>query len=147
MKKVSGLALIAIGLLHSLIALVFPGILGFSGIWPEIVNAGIVDAANAEALRIWGLLLASDARILAHRFGSLCHWIEHQLDLPLPSFVGWGLLAIALFGIVLDIDTGFWLVLVVAVNAMAAGRSETIAASQHAHHSPVSRVHPTQDHP
>lgn len=130
MRKVSGLALIAIGLLHSLIALVFPGILGFSGIWPEIVNAGIVDAVNAEALRIWGYYWLLMPGFLLIVLGLLCHWIEHQLDLLLPSFVGWGLLAIALFGIVLDIDTGLWLVLVVAVNAMAAGRSETITAGR-----------------
>lgn len=122
MKKVSGLALMAIGLLHSLIALVFPDILGFSGIWQDIASAGVVDAVNAEALRIWGYYWFLMPGLLLIVLGLLCHWIEHQLELPLPPFIGWGLLAISLFGIVLDIDTGLWLVLIVAVNAIAVSR-------------------------
>lgn len=54
MSKISGLALFAIGLLHSLTALVLPSVIGFPGIWKEIVEVGIVDAVNLESLRIWG---------------------------------------------------------------------------------------------
>ncbi|MBE9079089.1 hypothetical protein IQ241_17590 [Romeria aff. gracilis LEGE 07310] len=122
MSKISGTALIAIGLLHSLLALLMPGIFGFSDIWQDIAAAGVVDAASPESLRIWGYYWLLMPGFLLIPFGLLCYWIEHQLDLPLPSFVGWGLLAIALFGIVLDIDTGFWLVLVVAINAIVASR-------------------------
>ncbi len=121
MRKVSGLALVAIGLLHSL-ALVMPGAIGFSGIWKEIGDAGIVDAVKSESLRIWGyywFLLPGFFMII---YGLLCHWIENQLGRPLPSFAGWGLLAVAGFGIVLDIDTGFWLVLLVAINMIVASR-------------------------
>lgn len=99
-----------------------PGSIGLSGIWPEIVSAGVVDAVNAEALRIWGYYWFLMPGFLLIVLGLLCHWMEHQLDLPLPPFVGWGLLAISLFGIVLDIDTGFWLVLIVAINAISASR-------------------------
>lgn len=46
--------MVAIGLLHSLVALMMPGSIGFSGIWKEIADAGVVDAVNLESLRIWG---------------------------------------------------------------------------------------------
>jgi hypothetical protein len=42
------------------------------------------------------------------------------LNHALPLLAGWGLLAIACFGIILDIDTGFWLVLLIAINAIVA---------------------------
>jgi len=44
MRKISGLALVAIGLFHILIALFLPGAIGFSSIWQGIVAVGIVDA-------------------------------------------------------------------------------------------------------
>jgi hypothetical protein len=53
MRKISGLALIAIGLLHSLVALAVPRAIGFSGIWREIADVGVVDAVKSESLRIW----------------------------------------------------------------------------------------------
>jgi hypothetical protein len=40
------------------------------------------------------------------------------LNAPLPTFFGWGLFVVAGFGILLDVDTGFWLVLIVAINAI-----------------------------
>ncbi|NJL39500.1 MAG: hypothetical protein HC840_10320 [Leptolyngbyaceae cyanobacterium RM2_2_4] len=119
MPKVSGLALIAIGLLHTLVTLVMPEVIGFGGIWQEIAEVGVVDAVTPESLRIWGYYWFLIPGFLTILCGLLCHWIEHQLQHPLPLFLGWGLLAIACFCIVLDLDTGFWLVLLVAVNAIA----------------------------
>ncbi len=119
MSKVSGLALIAIGLLHALPGLFIPGVIGFSGIWQEITDMGVVDAVKSESLRIWGYYWFLVPGFLLILCGLLFHWIEHQLNRPLPVFAGWGLLAIACFCIVLDIDTGFWLVLFVSMNAIA----------------------------
>ncbi len=121
MRKVSGLALVAIGLLHSL-ALVMPGAIGFGGIWKEIGDAGIVDAVKSESLRIWGYYWFLMPGFFMIIYGLLIHWIENHLCRPLPSFAGWGLLAVAGFGIVLDPDTGFWLVLLVAINMIVASR-------------------------
>ncbi len=128
MRKVSGLALVAIGLLHSLTALVMPGAIGFSGIWKEIGDAGIVDAVKPESLRIWGWYWFLMPGFLMIIYGLLCHWIENHLSRPLPSFAGWGLLVVAGFGIVLDLDTGFWLVLLVAINMIVASRRAGRAA-------------------
>ena len=128
MRKISGLALIAIGLLHSLLALVMPGVIGFSGIWKEIGDVGVVDAVKSESLRIWGYYWFLVPGFLMIIYGHLCHWIENQLSRPLPSFAGWGLLAVAGFCIVLDVDTGFWLVLLVAVNMIVASRRARLAA-------------------
>lgn len=122
MRKISGIALIAMGLLHSLIALVMPGAIGFSGIWQEIIDVGVVDAVKPESLRIWGYYWFLIPGFFTILYGLLCHWIEHQLNCPLPWFAGLGLLLIACFGIVLDIDTGFWLVLLVAINAIVASQ-------------------------
>lgn len=125
MKKISGLALIIIGLLHSVIALLIPGMIGFNGIWQEIADIGVFDAVKPESLRIWGYYWFLVSGFFTIIEGLLCHWIENQLSHPLPSFVGWGLLLIACFGIVLDMDTGLWLVLLVAINAIIASRRTT----------------------
>jgi hypothetical protein len=122
MKKISGLALIIIGLLHSAIALLIPGTIGFSGIWQEIAEVSVFDAVKPESLRIWGYYWFVISGLFTMLYGLLCHWIENQLNHPLPPFVGWGLLALACFGIVLDLDTGFWLVLLVAINAIVASQ-------------------------
>ncbi len=128
MRKISGLALLAIGLLHILLALVMPGVIGFSGIWKEIGDAGVIDAVKSESLRIWGYYWFLVPGFFMIIYGLLCHWIENQLNHPLPSFAGWGLLAVAGFCIVLDLDTGFWLVLLVAINMIVASRRTRQAA-------------------
>jgi Family of unknown function (DUF6463) len=122
MRKISGLALVTLGLLHILIALVMPGAIGFSGIWKEIVDIGIIDAVKSDSLRIWGYYWFLMPGFLVMIYGFLCHWIENELNYPLPAFVGWGLLLVAGFGIVLDIDSGLWLVLLVAINAIVASQ-------------------------
>jgi len=122
MKKISGAALVSIALLHSLIGLIAPGLIGFKDILQDIANLGVIDAVKPDTLRIWGYYWFLISGFLLMLFGCLCHWIENHLDLPLPPFTGWGLLVIACFGIVLDIDSGFWLVLLVALNAIAASR-------------------------
>jgi hypothetical protein len=125
MKKISGLALIIIGLLHIAIALFIPGAIGFSNIWQEIAEVGVFDAAKPESLTIWGYYWFVIAGLFTILYGFLCHWIENRLNYPLPPFVGWGLLAFACFGIVLDLDSGFWLVLFVAINAIIASQPKT----------------------
>jgi hypothetical protein len=80
-----------------------PGAIGFSGIWKEIGDVGVVDAVKSESLRIWGYYWFLVPGFLMILYGLLCHWIENHLSRPLPSFAGWGLLAVAGFGIVLDI--------------------------------------------
>ena len=122
MKKVTGLALVSTALLHSLIGLIAPRLIGLESIWQDIANSGVIDAAKPDALHIWGYYWFLISGFFLLLFGCLCHWIENQLDLPLPPFVGWGLLLIACFGIVLDVDSGFWLVLIVALNASAVSR-------------------------
>jgi hypothetical protein len=80
MRKISGLALITLGWLHSLIALIMPGAIGFGGIWQEIAEVGVVDAVKPEALRIWGYYWFLVPGFFLILYGFLCYWIEHQLD-------------------------------------------------------------------
>lgn len=122
MEKISGPTLIVLGLLHSLTALVIPDAIGFGGIWQEIADVGILDAVKPDSLRIWGYYWFLVPGFLFTLFGLLCYWIEYQLNQSLPAFFGWGLLIISCFGIVLDVDTGFWLVLLVALNAIVASQ-------------------------
>jgi NhaP-type Na+/H+ or K+/H+ antiporter len=122
MTKISGPALIVLGLLHILTALIMPNAIGFGGIWQEIVDVGILDAVKPDSLRIWGYYWFLVPGFLFILLGLLCYWIEYQLSQPLPAFLGWGLLIISCFCIVLDVDTGFWLVLLVAVNAIVASQ-------------------------
>jgi Family of unknown function (DUF6463) len=122
MKKISGFALIIIGLLHSLLALVMPGAIGFRRIWSEIIDVGVIDAAKPDSLRIWGYYWFLVSGLIVILYGLLCYWIENQLNASLPWFVGWGLLLITGFGILLDLDSGFWLVLIVAINAIVASQ-------------------------
>jgi hypothetical protein len=127
MRGINGFALVAIGLLHS-VALFLPGAIGFRGIWSEIWDAGVVDAVSSDASRIWGyywFLLPGFALIV---LGMLCAWVERSLKRPVPARVGWALLALAVFGIVLDMDTGFWLVLLVAISMIVAARRSAVAS-------------------
>jgi hypothetical protein len=122
MKKISGLVLVVIGLLHSLTALVMPGAIGFSEIWKEIIDVGVVDALKSDSLRIWGYYWFLISGFFMIIYGLLCHWVENQLNSPLPSFIGWGLLLVSIFGIVMDIGTGFWLVLLIAINIIVSSQ-------------------------
>jgi hypothetical protein len=122
MNKISGLLLIAIALFHLLIGVFMPGAIGVEGIWQEMAEVGVVDAVKVDSFRIWGYYWFLISGLFLLLYGCLCHWIEYQLNRSLPLFAGLGLLAIACFGIVLDIDTGFWLVLLVAINAIVASQ-------------------------
>jgi len=121
MRGISGLLLMAIGLLHSL-ALVLPGAIGFSGIWSEIAQAGFFDAVSSKSLRIWGYYWFLIPGFFMIVLCLLCDFVERRLNRPLPESVGWALFALTIFGVLLDTDTGFWLVMAVAVNMIVAAR-------------------------
>jgi hypothetical protein len=123
MRRVNGLALILIGTVHSL-ALLRPGIIGLDGIWSEIAGAGYVDAVSIEALRIWGYYWFLMPGFTLIVLGLTCAWVERSLDRSLPAFVGWSLLALSSFAIVLDTNTGFWLVLAVALSIIVAAKRD-----------------------
>ncbi len=121
MRRINGIALIVIGLLHSL-ALIIPGAIGFPGIWNEISQNGFIDVVSGGNLRIWGyywFLIPGFALMI---LGIICTWVERRLSRPLPAFFGWSLLAFSVFGIALDTDTGFWLVLLVAINIIVSSK-------------------------
>jgi len=128
MRRVSGILLIAIGLLHSL-ALVIPGAIGFQGIWREIAQAGFLDAVSSKSLRIWGYYWFLIPGFLMIVFGLLCHWVEHRLNHPVPAVVGWALFVLTVFGVLLDTNTGFWLVMAVAINIIVAAHRAGRTAS------------------
>ncbi len=93
MKNISGLALAIIGLLHSLLALVMPGVVGFSRIWQEIINVGMIDADKPDSLRIWGYYWFLMPGFIMMLLGLLCHWIEHHIECRFTLFFGLGTVA------------------------------------------------------
>ncbi|MFH0351977.1 MAG: DUF6463 family protein [Chromatiales bacterium] len=121
MRGINGLVLVVIGLLHCL-ALFLPGAIGFPGIWSEILDAGLVDAVSGKALRIWGYYWFLMPGFVLIVLGMLCAWVERSLMRPVPAPVGWALVLCAVFGIVLDTDTGFWFVLFVAISMIVAAK-------------------------
>lgn len=126
MRGINGLVLVGIGLLHCL-ALFLPGAIGFPGIWSEIRDAGLVDAVSSKALRIWGYYWFLMPGFVLIVLGMLCAWVERSLMRPVPAPVGWALVLCAVFGIVLDTDTGFWLVLFVASSMIVAAKRDAAA--------------------
>ncbi|MBI1749247.1 MAG: hypothetical protein HY234_07255 [Acidobacteria bacterium] len=113
MLRRSSTWLIAIGLLHSVLGIVWAA--GSPALRAEFIRSGLLDAVNDHSPRatfyFW-FLLAGFCMIL---LGQLGLWAERALQRPLPAFVGWELLVIALFGVVLDPDSGFWLLLALAI--------------------------------
>ena len=126
MRGVNGIALIVIGLLHSL-ALVIPGAIGFQGIWSEIRRTGVIDAVSGSSganLRVWGYYWFLIPGFMLIILGMLCAWVERSVQRSVPAFVGWALLAFCAFAILPDTGTGFWLVVAVAFSMMFAAKRE-----------------------
>ena len=111
MKRWIGRSIIAIGLLHSVF-----GLVGFSTIWAVLINEGIfntVDGQPAREAAFWFLFSGFFMLLL----GALVDWYESK-EIALPPFFGWGLLTIALIGVVVMPISGFWLILIPAIGVI-----------------------------
>ena len=116
MPKISGHLLVAVGVVHNLVGVVF----GF-GYLAEIAHAGFFNAVEPHFPRqtvFWFLFTG----LLFILIGQVCLWAERRLDRPLPAFVGWELLAFSVVGVVLIPVSGFWLVIALALYMIAAAR-------------------------
>ncbi|MEM7412139.1 MAG: DUF6463 family protein [Myxococcota bacterium] len=110
MKAPVGTSLLVIGTLHTLFAFVpFGTLLG------EIVADGVFQAAEgAERGQAFWFLIAGPLFML---FGVSTRRLE-EAELALPRSLGWGLLAVAVLGVVVKPVSGFWLLLLPGVLAV-----------------------------
>jgi Family of unknown function (DUF6463) len=116
MRPWIGIAVAAVGVLHTLF-----GLVGFRGLWSELLREGLVNTVHGQPERefaFWFLFLGIWAILL----GALVHrWeVEHG---RLPGFFGWSLLAITIAMLVPMPASGAWLLLVPAVGAIWCSRS------------------------
>ncbi|MBI4547831.1 MAG: hypothetical protein HY707_07625 [Ignavibacteriae bacterium] len=111
MRKISGPLLIIIGILHT-----FYGLVGGWPVWVEIGRNGFFDtlgSAISRSTEIFWFTFAGPMYIL---FGQLCLWVEREFNRPVPLFIAIELSILSFISAVLDLITGFWLVLAVAIN-------------------------------
>ncbi|UOQ71804.1 DUF6463 family protein [Hymenobacter cellulosilyticus] len=108
MKRWIGRTLLGIGLLHTVFAIVV-----FSPIWAALVREGLLNTVNQQPLReaaYWFLFFGFVVLLL----GALIDWCEAQGS-RLPVFLGWGLLAMTIVGVVVMPVSGMWLALIPAI--------------------------------
>lgn len=111
MRGIAGALLAVIGALHLGLGLAVAGSLRSAVASGRIVNPVESFANSPISLEFWFLMFGFPLLILGH----LAAWVERRLDRSLPAFVGWELLALSALGVLLDPDSGFWLVLAVAL--------------------------------
>jgi hypothetical protein len=126
MRKLSGLLLMATGVLDLLYVLVF-----HSRQLAAIAQDGFFDAVELDPTQLdretafWHLAFGTMVLIL----GSLVHWAQARTG-TLPAFLGWSLLAFGLFGTILMPVSGFWLVLPQAVLMLVVARREATVKAE-----------------
>ena len=115
MKNWIGISIIAIGIIHSLVGILFLNTT-LAKLWQE----GLFNTVNGQPIReacFW-FLFGGVTMIL---IGALVRWIERQ-GYPLPRFLGWGLLAIAAAVVFIMPASGGWLMFVPAIGALLKNR-------------------------
>ncbi len=119
MRGIAGTLLAVIGALHVVLGVAVAGALRQAVGSGQMVNPVESFVHSPVSLQFWFLMFGFPVLILGH----LGAWVERRLERRLPAFVGWELLAVAALGVVLDPDSGFWLLLGLAVLILWRARS------------------------
>ena len=109
MKEWIGKSLLGIGMLHTLVGVVL--LLPLVG--GELLSDGVFNTINGQPKReafLWFLF----AGFLLMTLGGLINFME-KTGQPLPDFLGWTLLSITVFALILSPLSGVWLILIPAV--------------------------------
>jgi hypothetical protein len=106
----TGWLLFGIGLLHLLLGVATAKDLGNLISAGQIFNAVEQERSARVSLEFWFLIFAIPLMLLGHAYA----WAEKITNRPLPTVFGWELLGFGLVGVVLDPDSGFWLIVAVA---------------------------------
>ena len=117
MHRFTGHALLAVGVLHTLV-----GLLGFATPLGAIARDGFVNAVDPHPDRqaAFCVLLTG---VLLMTLGHSARWALRRTG-TLPPALGWTLLVIAAAGAVLMPVSGFWLLVPPALLALAAARQD-----------------------
>jgi hypothetical protein len=120
MRRFCGPLLIATGVLHLLVGLMFyvrpltaiarDGF--FNAVTPDLA-APAFDRDAAFWFMFFGVMILI--------LGALMHWSQARIG-SLPAFLGWALLSLGVAGVILMPLSGFWLVLPQAVLVLAVAR-------------------------
>jgi hypothetical protein len=105
MKRWIGRWLMGVAVLHTVV-----GILLFTDTLRGIFSDGFLNSLGDDPVRYfcaWFFLSGFSLFVL----GLLADWVESNSNRPLPSSLGWGLLAISTIGLSLMPVSGFWLLL------------------------------------
>jgi len=120
MRSMTGQLLIVIGVLHTAV-----GVLNGYRVLSQVSQATFsgetsrqLVAALGSQFVFWFLF----GGLLTVVLGHLLTWIERRLGHPIPSFIGWELLALSVAGLLVMPVSGFWLVLAVAIYAIVMAR-------------------------
>jgi hypothetical protein len=126
MRGTSGLLLIAIGLLHTVV-----GIISGYRVLSQISRAEFSTEASRQLVAglgrqfvFWFLF----GGLLMLALGHLLAWIERRLKRRAPSFIGWELLALSVAGLLVMPVSGFWLVLAVAIYTIVMARRSRLVS-------------------
>ena len=122
MRGMSGLLLIGIGVLHTIIG-VFTG----RGVLSRVVGATFFDEINRQLVMSLGrqfVFWFVFGGVLLIVLGHLVMWVERRLSRPAPAFVGWELVIVSAIGLVFFPVSGFWLLLAAGIHMIVtAGRA------------------------
>ncbi len=126
MRNISGLLLIAIGVLHTAV-----GIVNGYRVLSQISRATFstetsrqLVAALGRQFVFWFLF----GGLLMVVLGHLMTWIVGRLGHSLPSFIGWELLALSVAGLLVMPVSGFWFVLAVAIYTIVMARRSRLVS-------------------
>ncbi len=122
MRRSHGFLLLGVGALHTLF-----GLVAGRAALAEMARPGSVHTVGGlsrPSLLFWFLMFGFVLLPLGH----LCFWVERRLGRPLPAFLGWELLAVAMIGVVLDPRSGFWLGLALGASVALGARHGVNAA-------------------
>ena len=126
MRSLTGIVLIGIGVLHTLIG-VFTG----RAVLSQIAAANFSSEASRQLVASLGKQFAFwflFGGVVLMLLGHLCLWIERKLSMPVPAFMGWELVIISACGLMFMPVSGFWLVLAVAIYVLVTARRTRRAA-------------------
>ncbi len=126
MRGLSGLLLIAIGVLHTVV-----GILTGYSVRSQISRATFSTEASRQLVAALGNQFAFwflFGGFLMLALGRLLTWIERRLGRPVPSFIGWELLALSAAGLLVMPVSGFWFVFAVAIYTIVMARRSKLTS-------------------
>lgn len=121
MTRWIGRAVMAIGVLHTVV-----GVSMFRSTLGDVFAEGLVNTVHGQPVRefaFWFVFFG----FLGILLGALVDWCE-QVPQPLPSFLGFGLLAIAILCVTIMPASGGWLLVPPAVGALLRSRAATRTA-------------------